>query len=237
MAAPVECFLIEPTDRVRRVMAAPVECFLIEPTDRVRLALRRYRSPERWDEASQAMVAVDRGTCPLGYMHEAKVPIGESVIMWTQDRRAYRAPAREDYANDPRWPTQCACGEAFRDGDEVQVFPDRIYRRVDTGAELTLREAPPGAMWDAEWRFEKGPDGRSIMVRLPDGHDWCVDARASNCTLPKDDEHRCWLRTGELPRITVGKFAPGQRTCSAGAGSIATPKWHGFLRDGRLVVA
>ncbi len=220
-------------------MGAPVQCFWLDPTDRVRLALRRYRSPERWDEASQAMVAVERASCPLGYMHEAKVPIGEAPIIWAEgaERRSYCAPEREQYAGDPRWPRQCACGEAFRDDDASQVFVDRIYRRVDTGAEITLREASAGAMWDAEWRLEKGPDGRSLMVRLPDGHDWCVDGRASNCTLPNDDEHRCWLRTGEPPRITVGKVAPGQRSCSAGAGSIATPNWHGFLRDGRLVLS
>lgn len=215
-----------------------VECFWLEPTDRVRLALRRYRSPERWDDAASAMVRVERAACPLGHMHEARVPIGEAPARWTETgRRSYCAPEREEYADDPRWPAQCACGEAFRADDTAHVFADLVYRRADTGAELTLREAPAGAMWDAVWRLEKGPDGRSLMVRLPDGHDWCVDGRASNCTLPHDDEHRCWLRTGEAPRITVGKSAPGQRTCAAGAGSIATRGYHGFLRDGRLVVA
>lgn len=218
-------------------MSAPVACFWLEPTDRVRLALRRYREPTRWDEASQAVIRPDRSVCalPHGY-HNAQVPIGEAPARLTE-RGTYTAPAAAEYDGDPHWPTHCACGEAFESGDRWQVFTELIYRRADTGAEVTLRASPPGAMWDACWYPWKGPDGRSLMVVCPDGYHWNIDGEASNCTLPDDKEHRCWLRTGEPPKITVGKSAPGQRTCAAGAGSIGTPKWHGFLRDGFLVVA
>jgi hypothetical protein len=74
------------------------------------------------------------------------------------------------------------------------------------------------------------------MVRCPDGHDWCVDSEASNCTR-KNEEHHCWVRHGYPPEcnVTVDKNDPN--TCHAGAGSIQTPGWHGFLRDGILVEA
>jgi hypothetical protein len=79
----------------------------------------------------------------------------------------------------------------------------------------------------------RGPDGRVLIVRLPDRHDWVIDSRANNCTMPLDDKHWCWVRTGkpEDGTLDVGKSG---RTCAAGAGSIATGSYHGFLRHGRL---
>lgn len=81
-----------------------------------------------------------------------------------------------------------------------------------------------------------GVDGRVLICRLPDGHDWVIDSRANNCTLPLDDDHWCWNRSGrpEDGTLDVRKGKPGQTTCSAGGGSIATPGYHGFLHDGRL---
>lgn len=78
-----------------------------------------------------------------------------------------------------------------------------------------------------------GPDGRVLIVILPDGHPWTIDSRANNCTLPNDDKHWCWVRTGrpEDGTLDVGK---GGLTCAAGAGSIATSRYHGFLRNGVL---
>lgn len=92
-------------------------------------------------------------------------------------------------------------------------------------------------MWDQTWLRDlpgvrTGPDGRVLAVRLPNGYGWAPDSRASNCTRPDDDTHRCWVRHGEVPRITVDKNGD---TCSAGAGSILSNGWHGFLRDGVLV--
>lgn len=112
-----------------------------------------------------------------------------------------------------------------------------IYRRADTGEELSLKDCPPGAMWDqAElgtyFADRAGPDGLFVYVKLPDGHHWAVDGRANNCGLPDDDDHRCWVRHGEVPNLTVDKNG---ETCDAGAGSIQTPGWHGFLRAGELV--
>jgi len=56
-----------------------------------------------------------------------------------------------------------------------------------------------------------------------------IDSRASNCTLPDDNVHKCWVRHGEAPNFTVDKNGA---TCAAGAGSIQTSNWHGFLRNG-----
>ncbi len=115
-----------------------------------------------------------------------------------------------------------------------------IWKRADTGEEMPLSKAPPGAMWLADWYGDdgsyvnKGPDGLTLVVAVPDGsgtHHWIVDSRASNCTKKDDDVHKCWIRHGVPPNVTVDKNG---NTCSAGAGSIQTDKWHGFLRNGYL---
>jgi hypothetical protein len=85
-------------------------------------------------------------------------------------------------------------------------------------------------------------DGRHLIVIVPgyrdpatgiwSPHRWDVDSRCNNCGSPNDRVHRCWVRHGEVPRITVGK-GPGP-SCNAGAGSIMVGEWHGFLQDGIL---
>jgi hypothetical protein len=147
--------------------------------------------------------------------------------------------------DDPSWPTECAqgCDYVFQDEDQWQRWSELLYRRADNGELRVLHQnapapnapsAEPGATWNASWLpFSKGPDGMTLMVRCPDGHDWTVDSRASNCTMPEDNEHRCWVRHGD-PRechVTVDKNG---LTCAAGAGSIDTGSWHGFLQNGVL---
>lgn len=80
-------------------------------------------------------------------------------------------------------------------------------------------------------------DGRVLVCRLPDGHDWVIDSRCNNCTHKHDDVHWCWNRSGrpEDRTLDVRKGKPGQTTCDAGAGSIQTGSWHGFLHNGELV--
>lgn len=84
-------------------------------------------------------------------------------------------------------------------------------------------------------------DGRHLIVQVPGkdadgnftkGRRWDVDNRCSNCTLPDDRTHRCWVRSGTPPQVDVAKNG---YTCSAGAGSILTEDWHGFLRNGKLI--
>lgn len=108
-----------------------------------------------------------------------------------------------------------------------------LYRRADTDEVGGLHDFPPGAVVRAPWRTDarSQDDGAPVVVKLPDGWLWSPDARANNCTRPEDDTHHCWVRHGEPPELTVDKLGD---TCQAGAGSIATPGWHGFLHAGHL---
>lgn len=204
-----------------------VKCFFLEPTNRFARSLRRYSRG-------------DNNICPVNCYHNASIPIESGV-----DGIDEHAKSDSWSHDDSRWPKQCSCGYVFTEQDVWQLFTATIYKRVDTGEEYTLRDAPDGAMWYADWilhgrlpddpnRCYMGPDGHSLVVKVVGGHDWMVDGRASNCTMPDDDVHKCWCRYGD-PRtgnITVDKSC---NTCNAGGGSILTDKWHGFLRDGMFV--
>lgn len=212
--------------------------FWLEPTDRIATGLRRYADRHLGDGPVQF-------TCAAGY-HSALVFTGEDAAVF-HDHDGHRVLAvRPPVAHDdPRWPGRCACGYAFAVDDHWQEWQELIYARPDTGDRYTLRarqpsdvggppSAPPGATWDAWWLPQSwaGPDGISLMVRLPNGRDWAVDSQASNCTRP-GQPHQCWVRHGDPRecRVTVDKSGD---TCSAGAGSIQAADYHGFLRDGVL---
>lgn len=101
---------------------------------------------------------------------------------------------------------------------------------------------PPGAIFDLmqspvesvpDFYADRAVDGQYLVCVLPDGHHWQIDAYANNCNRGRDGHH-CWVRHGEPPNLTIDTDGD---TCSAGAGSILTPNWHGFLRDGKLVVS
>jgi hypothetical protein len=163
-----------------------------------------------------------------GY-HDAKVAVGESKQLG--DWHLMGEPA--DHAGDPRWPARCDhCGAAAPPNAVRQVFRERLY---DTPS----GELEPGCLYWATWHH--GSEGQCIdgwtncpgvhlMAVLPNGRRWDIDSRAANCALPKDTTHRCWVRTGELPKITVGKV--GGPTCTAGAGSIVAGDYHGMLQNG-----
>jgi len=216
----------------------PVQTFWLEPTDQVAVGLRRYRSGEGGFD------------CPHGY-HSALVYTGVEPAVFRDDdypRRVLELRSKAPY-DDPRWPTKCEhCNYAFDGDDAWQDWQELLWRRTDTGElrvlhkgapapELGAPAAEPGACWDAYWipeNWRKVDDGIYLMVRLPDGHDWAVDSRASNCGSPDDHAHQCWVRHGDPKecQVTVDKNG---NTCTAGAGSIASPNWHGFLRGGQLV--
>lgn len=114
------------------------------------------------------------------------------------------------------------------------------WRRVDTGdVRKHTHDFGVGAMWFAKWMpknwtWENETEAH-LIVCCPNGdstRDWDIDSRCSNCGKPEDKLHRCWVRHGISPEITVDKNG---LTCSAGAGSILLPKWHGHLRNGELV--
>lgn len=179
----------------------PWTCFLLEPTGEASLSLRRYTL----------------AGCPAGGGHEASTYIGTAPLVLAE----HCIPNIDidiDPA-DPRWPTHCAaCGYAFQPDDPRQGWQEPLYRAPD-GRVCTVRpgDAPAGAMWVADWIPAgdewSGPDGRCLMLRLPDGTDWMIDG-------PSRSGGR-WMRTGEPPRITASP-------------SIASPGYHGFLRDGVL---
>lgn len=196
-----------------------VKCFFVEPTDRARRSLRRY-------------VGSDSGKCPSssGY-HNAHAALDVVARLFDKVDDSWPAlPDPQIQHADPRWPTKCdGCDYRFVEADEWQIFDEQIYIDRATGREHSLRDHTPGMMWDAFWvgEYSRGPDGLSLMVVCPDGHGWMIDGRASNCTMPNDNEHRCWTRTGTPPLIQVAKNFG--KTCAAGGGSIQTPGYHGFL--------
>jgi hypothetical protein len=199
-------------------------CFFLTPTNRCVHYILRYKYCSNKECSSYI------------YGHRAsKVVLYDGL---TDGENGYWRPHSDiNYINkeDPAWPTHCACGYKFTKEDEYSSGSHRLYIRSDNNEETTIGDAGPGAMWFADWMGSYngmgiGPDGHSLMVRTPGG-DWCVDSRASNCTMPEDNEHRCWIRTGEPPIITVGKNG---FTCAAGAGSILCGNYHGFLRNGVL---
>jgi hypothetical protein len=185
-----------------------------------RVSLRRY-----WGDDCPNCV----GSKTRGY-HNAQRPLLDVPALEAWD--AGGEP--RDHPAD-RWPTQCeGCGAPVPESAARQVFRRRLYDTPSGKPEpgdmywlrclLDTRGGCP--YWD-------NCDGRHLHVVLPNGHDWDCDSRCSNCSLRDDRTHRCWIRTGEPPLVTAGKSG---HTCSAGAGSIAAPGWHGFLRDGQLVV-
>ena len=199
-----------------------IKCFWLEPTDREKRYLRRYAGGSKCSGLTGYHDA-------MNFLDEAPEVMGPDGCWKDSGQTA------TDFKGHHLWPARCACGYEFRPEDERQLFSQHIYRRADTGEEMTLRDAPDGAMWEATWYASVpawcGDDGRAIICRVPDKHDWHIDGPCSNCTRP-NESHRCWVRHGVPPNLTVDKNG---NTCAAGAGSILTKQWHGFLRNGELV--
>lgn len=136
------------------------------------------------------------------------------------------------------------CGEKRKGLSSSSGSCGPLWTRMDTGeTKRRTGDFGIGAMWFATWYDRRDPGGQlrygwdfdnqldpPLIVATPDG-DWNVDARASNCTMPMDRLHRCWVRHGAPPEITVDKAG---LTCAAGGGSIQKDKYHGFLRNGYL---
>ena len=196
-----------------------IKCFFMDPTEKRKRFLRRYTDASAgWD-------------CAHGY-HQAKNFL-DVVLESLPD---YYCVSSLPTGVDLPWPKACACGYQFQDSDKWQVFTDSIYARTDTGEEVALREAPAGAMWYATWMpphmyWDDKEDSDHLCVKLPDGTDWMVDSRASNCTRLDDRRHRCWHREGIPPNVTATKGPAWEN----GAGSVQAPGWHGYLRNGELV--
>lgn len=211
------------------------------------------RDPVFWTERTGEAVRSlrrytlqDEGVPPCadgGLFHNATVTL-EGLHPLTLNGAYIAIVEVDDYYQDPRWPTVCSkCGTyTFTDTAYWHVGQEPMMRAIARNEQWPQRDLPAGAMYDADWlpTSWKGADGIGLTVTLPDGTDWHVDSRASNCTLKDDDpdytKHKCWQRKGDPradpPVVTVSKDGP---TCAAGAGSIASPGYHGFLVDGALV--
>lgn len=215
-------------------------CFLLTPISKIRVWARRYN-------------AGIPNCCPLypgEYSYHGNMNlIGDfdyphvegQYEDWNDFVETLRPPV-----GDPIWPMNCKCGAPILDelrGCEKggQMFVHRMYQRSDNGGLTTLQEAPTGALWYAWWyRMENGSFGWDwdnastppLMCMLPNNREWNIDGRASNCTMKEERTHRCWVRHGEPPNIHVDKNG---HTCQAGAGSILSGNWHGFLHNGQLV--
>ena len=227
-----------------------MKCIFLTETDQAEVSVRRFAYSER------------KGKCQASGMgaHDASGAIGRRPVLPT-DARGDNHPH-----DDARWPARCACGYEFAPDDQWQCNPEVLYRRSDNGELVTLRNAPIGAMWFADWLSDcpeyAGPDGNTLIVRLPGRHDWTVDGRASNCDSPCSQcsrpyhAHaggRCNGAVGYRPdcsnsyrdarphKCWVRHGAPPDVhvdkagiTCGAGAGSIAVAGYHGFLHRGCL---
>ena len=169
-----------------------------------------------------------------GY-HNAHVHLGDTEKL--NDPKLHDLP--EDHPDD-RWPTKCEhCPAPVAKDANRQVFRRRLYNTPSGSPE-------PGDLYWTTWHghtdvmtgeitkkcyWHDNCDGRHLSAVLPNGNEWDIDGRATNCTKPKDRTHRCWVRTGEPPNVTAGKKGD---TCSAGAGSIGSGNYHGFLRNGEF---
>lgn len=203
---------------------ARIRCYLLVPIALAVVSLRRYAG------------ARTDGKCTgrLGW-HNAETPIGE--IEYAAEWNGF---ADNKFSHDdPRWPARCDCGYEFTADDQWQHDVTRLSEvsapadHPLSGQRFTHERSPVGAVWWAPWYapHHVGFDGQSLVVKTPGG-DWLVDSEASNCDRKGDKTHRCWVRHGEAPAITVDKS--GGLTCGAGAGSIQIGGYHGYLRDGWL---
>lgn len=128
-------------------------------------------------------------------------------------------------------------GESTPEQNSISTGERRVWNTEDG------ENNHPGDMYWAPWLHDEGfciywdnckdPRGHLIVVMPNNDGYWDTDSRASNCTMKEDKTHRCWVKHGEPPNITVDKQG---HTCKAGAGSIQMIHWHGYLRNGELVV-
>lgn len=122
--------------------------------------------------------------------------------------------------------------------------PADVYvSRSMSGVYNTASGRPePGDLYFADWypcadggRCIHGwtnCDGHHLIGILPNGHAWDIDGRASNCTMPSDTAHRCWVRHGDPEKGEPVHVDKSGHTCAAGAGSIISGDYHGFLHGG-----
>lgn len=195
-------------------MPSKLTCFWLEPTDLVEVSFRRFRSSS--DHHCPASRAPYPGHHPVVWGYHSESVVIEAAIKRFRPHDGNETPSDKQKA-DPRWPKKCACGYEFADTDYWQHSMHTLYMASNDYGLCTLHSAPAGAMYDAHWFDRKGPDGKSIVLKTPEG-DWWIDGPANNGPG--------WTRTGVPPTIT----------CTPSIG-IGTPhRLHGWLRNGVLEI-
>jgi hypothetical protein len=190
----------------------------------------RFIEPVGW---RARLIALWDGECENGWKgHSGRVVVKEILDPTANPSSRGFLEKHDDH---PWWTTATCerCGVAAT-GEVKRAAGWRRFYDTETG-----KPEPGDMFWipclakTTEWGcfHWDNCDGFHLHVILPNGHEWDVDGRASNCTLKDDRTHRCWIRSGDPPKVTAGKKG---HTCSAGAGSIAAGSYHGFLRDGVL---
>lgn len=134
-------------------------------------------------------------------------------------------------------PTVCKRCGAVRPEHEIDR---RLFRKP-------LREAPdgmvvlepaPGDCYYVEHKYTvcewDNCDDDHLTIVCPDGAWWDTCSRANNCTMKNDRTHRCWVIHGDPRKGERPTSDKNGHTCAAGAGSIQTARYHGFLVNGVL---
>lgn len=174
-------------------------CFLLEPSQWLQESVRRWHLDP----------------CPgssRGY-HETVVVLG-LLPSYDPDSDGMVTDG-EDHPAKPR--TCHGCGQNFGPDAPTQHLVKRLYKS-ENGLLTTLSDAPPGAMWYADWYPWKGPDGHCLVVKTPGG-EWLPDAPS---WVGEDQKGNPWTRTGAVPHITA---TPSIHILGA---------YHGWLTNGIL---
>ena len=197
-----------------RPNVADVTCFMIEPTGEVSVYARRY----------QSVVG------QKGHFHQAK------ILQHIASGEVVSGPPTEEERNTFVWPTTCQYCRTyvFVEEDTWQRLQCPRYTRpadeIGGATTFDLEDAPVGAIWEAPWYPWKGPDGKCLMLKLPNGAgEFIIDGPASNGGTGPPPH---WERTGAAPNLTV-KPSIGRPHLDGQPGY----KYHGWLRDGVLTDA
>lgn len=182
----------------------------------------------------------DQGPCTHGYGCDASVRIQD--IHHTREEGKYKDDKHgwlfKHWGGEPEeypeelWPTKCdKCGTPFEGRKfQRQVFNHKLYNTVsgkpEAGDVYYIDWYPENMYWDNH-------KGDYLFCMLPNGREWNIDGRASNCTMKDDRLHRCWVKHGN-PEDGSLHIDKNGHTCQAGAGSIWIDDWHGFLHHGDL---
>lgn len=171
-------------------MVTPI--FVVDPLPEAILSIRR--------SAPQSYC-----TLPPG-QHQASADVGRA--QWPPaNRNGEPIAVMDGYLR--RAPLACRCGYLFGPDDPIEGYRHRLYtdrRPVHEGGwRGILADAPPGALWLADWYPEswRGPDGHCLVLQLPDLTAFVLDAPYG--LAGEDLGLDRYRRTGEPPELTVDR--------------------------------